>query len=90
MTNALAAQSSFTPGTNFGAWMYRILRNRFISDRRRLRETIDMDDAPAEAFARPANQEDSLALRELRTRDGQAARRPAHGAGDGDGAGHVL
>ncbi|MBR0648135.1 sigma-70 family RNA polymerase sigma factor [Roseomonas terrae] len=67
VTNALAAQSSFTPGTNFGAWMYRILRNRFISDRRRQRETIDMDDAPADAFARPAGQEDSLALRELRT-----------------------
>lgn len=67
VTNALAAQASFAPGTNFGAWMYRILRNRFISDRRRLRETIDMDDAPAEAFARPASQEDSLALRELRT-----------------------
>ncbi len=67
VTNALAAQASFMPGTNFGAWMYRILRNRFISDRRRLRETIDMDDAPADAFARPASQEDSLALQELRT-----------------------
>lgn len=67
VTNALAAQASFAPGTNFGAWMYRILRNRFISDRRRRRDTIDMDDAPAEAFARPAGQEDSLALRELRT-----------------------
>ncbi len=74
IANALAAQSSFTPGTNFGAWMYRILRNRFISDRRRLRETVDMDDAPADAFARPANQEDSLALRELRT---EMARLPA-------------
>ncbi len=66
VTNALAAQASFAPGTNFGAWMYRILRNRFISDRRRRRETVDMDDAPAEAFARPASQEDNLALRELR------------------------
>lgn len=66
VTNALAAQASFAPGTNFGAWMYRILRNRFISDRRRRRETIDMDDAPADAFARPASQEDSVALRELR------------------------
>lgn len=67
VTNALAAQASFMPGTNFGAWMYRILRNRFISDRRRQRDTMDMDDAPADAFARPASQEDSLALRELRT-----------------------
>lgn len=66
VANALAAQASFVPGTNLAAWLYRILRNRFISDRRRVRETLDMDDAPAEAFARPANQEDSLALRELR------------------------
>jgi RNA polymerase sigma-70 factor (ECF subfamily) len=66
--NALAAQNSFTPGTNFGAWMFRILRNRFLSDIRRRRDTCDMDSAPAEALARPASQEDSLALRELRLR----------------------
>lgn len=66
VTNALAAQASFAPGTNFGAWMYRILRNRFISDRRRARETVEMDDAPPEAFARPAGQEQSFALGELR------------------------
>jgi RNA polymerase sigma-70 factor (ECF subfamily) len=27
VANALAAQESFTPGTNFAAWMHRILRN---------------------------------------------------------------
>ena len=68
VSNALAAQHSFTPGTNFGAWMFRILRNRFLSDIRRRRDTCDMDSAPAEALARPAAQEDSLALRELRRR----------------------
>ncbi|MDB5368596.1 MAG: Sigma-70 region 2 [Roseomonas sp.] len=68
VSNALAAQNSFTPGTNFGAWMFRILRNRFLSDIRRRRDTCDMDSAPAEALARPAAQEDSLALRELRMR----------------------
>ncbi|MCQ4161414.1 sigma-70 family RNA polymerase sigma factor [Roseomonas sp. GC11] len=68
VSNALAAQHSFTPGTNFGAWMFRILRNRFLSDIRRRRDTCDMDHAPAEALARPAAQEDSLALRELRRR----------------------
>jgi len=68
VSNALAAQASFTPGTNFGAWMFRILRNRFLSDIRRKRDTCDMDNAPAEALARPAAQEDSLALRELRMR----------------------
>lgn len=74
LANALAAQDSFMPGTNLGAWMYRILRNRFISDRRRRRETVDLDDTPAEAFARPGAQEDSLALRELRV---ELARLPA-------------
>ncbi|MFC3124979.1 sigma-70 family RNA polymerase sigma factor [Pseudoroseomonas globiformis] len=68
VSNALAAQHSFTPGTNFGAWMFRILRNRFLSDIRRKRDNCDIDSAPAEALARPAAQEDSLALRELRRR----------------------
>ncbi len=29
LTKALAAQDSFKPGTNFRAWMFRILRNHF-------------------------------------------------------------
>ena len=74
LVNALAAQASFTPGTNLGAWVYRIMRNRFISDRRRARETVEMDDAPADAFARAGNQEDSIAVGELRR---ELARLPA-------------
>ncbi len=66
VTSALAAQTSFTAGTNFGAWMFRILRNRFISDVRRKRETTELDDVPASAFARPGAQEDSLVMGELR------------------------
>ncbi len=66
VTNALAAKASFTPGTNFGAWMFRILRNRFLSDIRRKRETVEIDEAPAGLFARAAAQEDNLALQELR------------------------
>ncbi len=66
VTSALAAKDSFMPGTNFGAWMFRILRNRFISDVRRKRETTDIDDVPSSAFARPGAQEDSLVMRELR------------------------
>ena len=31
VVNALAARDRFTPGTNFGAWMHRILYNRFIT-----------------------------------------------------------
>ena len=37
VASALAAASSFVPGTHFGAWMHRIVRNRFISVLRRRR-----------------------------------------------------
>ena len=63
--NALSAQDSFIPGTNFPAWMHRILRNRFISNLRKRRDTTDIDDVPASAFATNAPHEDRLALKEL-------------------------
>lgn len=65
VANALAAQNSFTPGTNFAAWMHRILRNRFISTLRKQRETTDIEDVPASAFAVSATHEDRLVLKEL-------------------------
>ena len=63
--NALSAQTSFIPGTNFAAWMHRILRNRFISNLRKRRDTTDIDDVPAHTFATDAPHEDRLALKEL-------------------------
>ncbi|MBN9510075.1 MAG: sigma-70 family RNA polymerase sigma factor [Alphaproteobacteria bacterium] len=63
--NALAAQESFIPGTNFAAWMHRILRNRFISNLRKRRDTTDIEDVPAAALATDAPHEDRLALKEL-------------------------
>jgi RNA polymerase sigma-70 factor (ECF subfamily) len=63
--NALSAQTSFIPGTNFAAWMHRILRNRFISNLRKRRDTTDIDDVPAHTFATEAAHEDRLALKEL-------------------------
>ena len=63
--NALAAQDSFTPGTNFAAWMHRILRNRFISTLRKQRETTDIEDLPSSAFAVSAAHEDRMVLKEL-------------------------
>jgi RNA polymerase sigma-70 factor (ECF subfamily) len=65
VANALAARNSFTPGTNFQAWMHRILRNRFISDTRKRRPSADLDDVPEAALATPAAHEDSLVLKEL-------------------------
>ena len=63
--NALSAASSFIPGTNFPAWMHRILRNRFISNLRKRRDTTDIDDVPAAMFATEAPHEHRIALKEL-------------------------
>ena len=63
--NALSAQNSFIPGTNFAAWMHRILRNRFISNLRKRRETTDIEDVPASNLSTDASHEDRLALKEL-------------------------
>lgn len=63
--NALSAHESFIPGTNFAAWMHRILRNRFISNLRKRRDTTDIEDVPAGVFASEAPHEDRLALKEL-------------------------
>ncbi len=64
--SALAARSSFQPGTNFGAWMARILRNRFLSNMRRRREIVDIEDAPPALLARSGGQEEGLAIQQLR------------------------
>lgn len=74
VTNALAAQHSFEPGTNFRAWMTRIMRNRFFSNFRRRRETVDLDDAPSSLMGRSGGQEESIAFKELRA---NLARLPA-------------
>lgn len=63
--NALSARASFIPGTNFSAWMHRIVRNRFISNLRKHRTTADIDDVPEAALATVAAHEDRLALKEL-------------------------
>jgi RNA polymerase sigma-70 factor (ECF subfamily) len=47
---ALKGFSSFQPGTNFRAWMYRILRNTFLTSRAGLKASamvaLDSDDSP--------------------------------------------
>jgi RNA polymerase sigma-70 factor (ECF subfamily) len=42
-TKALRGFSSFQLGTNFRAWMYRILRNSFLSSRTGLKTTVAID-----------------------------------------------
>jgi len=41
---ALRGFSSFQPGTNFRAWMYRILRNTFLTSRTGLKQMVALDD----------------------------------------------
>jgi RNA polymerase sigma-70 factor (ECF subfamily) len=62
-TKALVAKDGFTPGTNFSAWVHRIMINHFISSVRSKREFTDMDSMPEIQVA--ATHEDRAALREL-------------------------
>ena len=45
---ALKGFASFTIGTNFRAWMYRILRNTFLTSRTGLKTTVSFDDEESE------------------------------------------
>jgi RNA polymerase sigma-70 factor (ECF subfamily) len=60
---ALVARESFVPGSNFSAWVHRILFNHFISSVRRRREYNDLDQIPEVGMR--AAQEDRAGLREL-------------------------
>jgi RNA polymerase sigma-70 factor (ECF subfamily) len=62
-TKALVARDCFIPGTNFSAWVHRIMINHFISSVRNRREFTDMDSMPD--LPVPAAHEDRTALREL-------------------------
>jgi RNA polymerase sigma-70 factor, ECF subfamily len=48
---ALRGFSSFQPGTNFRAWMFRILRNSFLSSRTGLKATLPFDEENESAQA---------------------------------------
>jgi RNA polymerase sigma-70 factor (ECF subfamily) len=74
VANALAGRHSFAPGTNFQAWMHRILYNRFISDTRKRHATEDLDYVPDAVLGVGGAQEDRLILGELR---GAIGRLPA-------------
>ncbi|MFY7959079.1 MAG: sigma-70 family RNA polymerase sigma factor [Elsteraceae bacterium] len=66
LLRALVAQDSYALGTNLGAWLYRLMRNRFISGLRLRRiATLSLDEPEAISIGAPGNQEDHLAGREL-------------------------
>lgn len=63
---ALRAQTQFTMGTNFTAWIYKILRNEYISSlRRKKRQPVPIEDMPAEFLARRGEQENDVLSREI-------------------------
>jgi len=62
---ALAGRESFRAGTNFAGWMFRIQRNEFISELRRTRPTVDLDDPAAQTKSHAPRQENGLIMREF-------------------------
>ena len=54
---ALKGFDSFQPGTNFRAWIYRILRNTFLTSRTGLKMTVSLDDEDDPQAMTPATTE---------------------------------
>ncbi len=54
---ALKGFDSFQPGTNFRAWMYRILRNTFLTSRTGLKAPVSLDDEDDPHAVAPATME---------------------------------
>jgi RNA polymerase sigma-70 factor (ECF subfamily) len=62
----LKAQTSYTPGTNFVGWAYRIMRNRHISLLRRNKHaSVPLEDPSVAAVGYKATQEGRIAQNEL-------------------------
>jgi RNA polymerase sigma-70 factor, ECF subfamily len=61
MTRAWAARDSFTPGTNFRAWMFMILRNQFYTTIRKNSRMVSWDPEVAErVLVQAPDQQDAL------------------------------
>jgi len=54
---ALKGFDSFQPGTNFRAWIYRILRNTFLTSRTGLKTAVSLDDEDDPQAVTPATTE---------------------------------
>jgi len=59
---ALRGFSSFQAGTNFRAWMYRILRNSFLNSRSGLKTTVPLDEEDEVATAPGSDTPESLLI----------------------------
>ncbi|MGQ5700647.1 sigma-70 family RNA polymerase sigma factor [Sandaracinobacteroides sp. A072] len=66
LTKAWAARQSFQPGTNFRAWMFRILRNHFYTTATVARRFVAYDpDSPAHVMTTPPTQGGERTLADL-------------------------
>src|SRR5262245_46107888 len=64
---ALAAADQFTPGTNFKAWIFTILRNRYFNDLRKNRHIIEpLEAADVSTLATAAHHDAGLIFDEFR------------------------
>src|SRR5215475_6302166 len=63
---ALAAANQFTPGTNFKAWIFTILRNRYFNDLRKNRHIIEpLEAADISSLATAAHHDAGLVFDEF-------------------------
>jgi RNA polymerase sigma-70 factor (ECF subfamily) len=58
--NALSWRSTFKPGTNLGAWLFRILRNLHIDGFRRQRPTVPLEGDVLARLSGPPPQDDAV------------------------------
>lgn len=66
MTRAWAARASFTPGTNFRAWMFMILRNQFYTTIRNNNRMVSCDPEIAErVLVQAPNQQDAIHIADV-------------------------
>jgi RNA polymerase sigma-70 factor, ECF subfamily len=67
LLNALSCIDKFSPGTNMNAWLFTILRNKFMSEcRRRRKEIEDPEGVFAERIVAPPDQGQHLDIADLR------------------------
>ncbi len=68
---ALRGFGSFQPGTNFKAWMFRILRNTFLTSRTGLRATpmLDVDDPSVEPLLSDVRNSPEVHLIQIHNRE---------------------
>jgi len=64
-TKALKGFSSFQPGTNFRAWIYRILRNTFLTSRTGLKTFEPLDETEGDAAGIAEHTPESILLRQF-------------------------